>query len=51
MVEEQTAKGKEPHEEEQKQSAIKMQLAIPPFEGHPQTGTGTCFGWDGKFSG
>src|SRR5437867_910782 len=29
MVQEQTAEGKQPHEEEQKQSSIEMQFAIP----------------------
>jgi hypothetical protein len=35
MVQEQAAEGKQPHEEEQKQSRVEMQLAIPALESGP----------------
>ncbi len=37
MVQEQTTEGEQPHEEEQKEASIKMQLAIPKLTANPES--------------
>src|SRR6266436_5093523 len=51
MVQQQTAEGKQPHEEEQKQSSVIMQLAIPALESGPESRDFRRFVWSYWFSG
>src|SRR6266496_5903803 len=51
MVQEQAVEGKQPHEEEQKQSRVEMQLAIPALESGPESRDIRRFAWIYWFSG
>src|SRR5882672_11384307 len=51
MVQEQTAEGKQPREEEQKQSSIKMQFAIPALEPGSESRAFGRLDWSYWFSG
>jgi hypothetical protein len=51
MVQEQAAEGKQPNEEEQKQSNVEMQFAIPALESGPESREIRRFAWTCWFSG
>jgi hypothetical protein len=51
MVEDQAAEGKQPQEEEQKQSRVEMQLAIPARESGQEPGDIRRLAWTYWFSG